>query len=62
MFVHVLHVQRTLIEIKMLTKFNHDNIIKIKDIIRADNLADMKEIYLVQDLMEIDLQSTFGKI
>merc|ERR1712170_234127 len=53
-FEHQTFVQRTLREITILLKFDHENIIDIKNVIREDRL-DMKEIYLVQDLMETDL-------
>lgn len=54
-FEHQTYCQRTLREIKILVSFNHENIISIKDIIRATNIEDMKDVYIVQDLMETDL-------
>jgi len=54
-FEHQTYCQRTLREIKILVSFNHENIISIKDIIRAPRIEDMKDVYIVQDLMETDL-------
>lgn len=54
-FEHQTYCQRTLREIKILLSFNHENIITIKDIIRAPSITDMKDVLIVQDLMETDL-------
>ena len=54
-FEHQTYCQRTLREIKILTRFNHENIIDIRDILRADNMEQMKDVYIVQCLMETDL-------
>jgi mitogen-activated protein kinase 1/3 len=54
-FEHQTYCQRTLREIKILTRFNHENIIDIRDIIRASTLDQMKDVYIVQCLMETDL-------
>ncbi|CAK8672684.1 mitogen-activated protein kinase 1-like isoform X2 [Clavelina lepadiformis] len=54
-FEHQTYCQRTLREIKILLSFNHENIISIKDILRAPTLDSMKDVYIVQDLMETDL-------
>uniref|UniRef100_H2ZA09 Mitogen-activated protein kinase n=1 Tax=Ciona savignyi TaxID=51511 RepID=H2ZA09_CIOSA len=54
-FEHQTYCQRTLREIRILFSFNHENIICIKDIIRAPTLNEMKDVYIVQDLMETDL-------
>jgi len=54
-FEHQTYCQRTLREIKILTRFDHENIIDIKDIIRASTLEQMKDVYIVQCLMETDL-------
>ncbi|MFH4980628.1 hypothetical protein AB6A40_007337 [Gnathostoma spinigerum] len=47
--------QRTFREIKILSRMNHENIVCIKDIIRAQTIEKMKDIYIVQDLMDLDL-------
>jgi len=54
-FEHQTYCQRTLREIKILNGFNHENIINIQDIIRAKIIDDMKDVYIVQTLMETDL-------
>ena len=54
-FEHQTYCQRTLREIKILTRFNHENIIDIRDIIRASTMEQMKDVYIVQCLMETDL-------
>ncbi|XP_065312614.1 mitogen-activated protein kinase 1-like isoform X2 [Gordionus sp. m RMFG-2023] len=40
---------------KILVRFNHENIIDIKDIINAPTMDEMKDVYIVQSLMETDL-------
>nr|CAB3263634.1 ERK1/2 mitogen-activated protein kinase 1 [Phallusia mammillata] len=54
-FEHQTYCQRTFREIKILLSFNHENIISIKDILRAPSIDTMKDVYIVQDLMETDL-------
>ncbi|CAB4022591.1 Mitogen-activated kinase 1, partial [Paramuricea clavata] len=54
-FEHQTYCQRTLREIKILTRFKHENIINIMDIIRAPDLNQLKDVYIVQTLMETDL-------
>ncbi|XP_007953642.2 mitogen-activated protein kinase 1 [Orycteropus afer afer] len=54
-FEHQTYCQRTLREIKILLRFRHENIIGINDIIRAPSIEQMKDVYIVQDLMETDL-------
>lgn len=54
-FEHQTYCQRTLREIKILTRFRHENIINIQDIIRAPTIDQMKDVYIVQCLMETDL-------
>ncbi len=54
-FEHQTYCQRTLREIKILVRFNHENIIDIRDILRADRIDDMRDVYIVQCLMETDL-------
>ncbi|CAF4601617.1 unnamed protein product, partial [Didymodactylos carnosus] len=46
-------------EMKILNTLNHDNIIKLRDIILPDN---RNEIYLVQDLMADDLSKIKHKL
>ena len=54
-FEHQTYCQRTLREIKILTRFNHENIIDIRDILRAESMELMRDVYIVQCLMETDL-------
>jgi len=54
-FEHQTYCQRTLREIKILTRFGHENIIDIRDIIHANTMDEMKDVYIVQSLMETDL-------
>eukprot|EP00128_Syssomonas_multiformis_P015072 Colp12_sorted_trinity150504_noHs@20263 len=54
-FEHQTYCQRTLREIKLLTRFSHENIISILDIIAPPSLEEFKAVYIVQELMETDL-------
>lgn len=54
-FEHQTYCQRTLREIKILARFRHENIIDIRDIIRSPSIDAMKDVYIVQCLMETDL-------
>ncbi|XP_063702959.1 mitogen-activated protein kinase ERK-A [Culicoides brevitarsis] len=54
-FEHQTYSQRTLREIKILTRFKHENIIDIRDILRVQTIDQMKDVYIVQCLMETDL-------
>ncbi len=54
-FEHQCFCQRTLREIKILARLKHENIINIQDIIRSNVFEQMKDIYLVQQLMECDM-------
>lgn len=54
-FEHQTYCQRTLREIKILTRFRHENIIDIRDILRVPSIEQMKDVYIVQCLMETDL-------
>lgn len=54
-FEHATFLQRTLREILILTRFNHENVIRICNIFCHPRLLDAKEIYIVQGLMDTDL-------
>ena len=47
-FDHQTYCQRTLREIKILLHFQHENIIGVRDIKRADTLDAMQHLYIVQ--------------
>lgn len=50
---------RTLREIKLLRWFNHENIISILDIVRPSSIEAFSEVYLIQELMETDVRSSW---
>jgi len=54
-FEHQTYCQRTLREIKILNRFKHENIIDIRDILRSPSIACLRDVYIVQSLMETDL-------
>eukprot|EP01135_Chromosphaera_perkinsii_P001036 Nk52_evm6s157 gene=Nk52_evmTU6s157 len=54
-FEHHTYCQRTLREIKLLTKFNHENIINIINFVKVSSIEEMRDVYIVQELMETDL-------
>ncbi|PAA79458.1 hypothetical protein BOX15_Mlig002513g2 [Macrostomum lignano] len=54
-FEYQTYCQRTLREIKILTRFKHENIIDIRDILTATTVDAMKDVYIVQCLMETDM-------
>merc|ERR1712223_1162082 len=54
-FEHQTYCQRTLREVKILTRLRHENIIDLRDILCEDRLDKLKDIYLVQTVMECDL-------
>jgi mitogen-activated protein kinase 1/3 len=54
-FEHQCFCQRTLREIKILSRFRHENIINIQEVLRAQTIDQMRDIYIVQCLMECDL-------
>ncbi|KAJ1728546.1 mitogen activated protein kinase [Coemansia biformis] len=47
--------QRTLREIKLLKHFNHENIITIYDVVNLRPRNDFNYVYIVQELLDIDL-------
>lgn len=61
-FEHHTFVQRTLREIKILHHFKHENIVKMRTIITASTLEAMKDVYLVLELMETDLQKVLKSL
>lgn len=53
-FQHTTDAQRTYREIMFLKQFNHENIISLHSVFRAEN---DKDIYLVFEFMEADLHN-----
>uniref|UniRef100_A0A7S0Q040 Mitogen-activated protein kinase n=1 Tax=Coccolithus braarudii TaxID=221442 RepID=A0A7S0Q040_9EUKA len=47
--------KRVLREIKILRHFDHDNIMRIKDILRPASLDQFDEVYIVSELVDTDL-------
>jgi len=54
-FEHLTDTKRTLREIKILRHFNHENVIRIKDILRPVSLDRFDDVYIVSELMDTDL-------
>jgi len=55
-FEHKLFMQRTLRELKILRLLQHENIIGINTILKPPSKDNFEDIYLVNDLMETDLE------
>jgi serine/threonine protein kinase len=47
--------KRLLREIRLLKFFDHDNIIKIKDLLNPVKINNLEELYIVTELMDSDL-------
>ncbi|GAB4859259.1 Mitogen-activated protein kinase ntf6 [Ancistrocladus abbreviatus] len=54
-FDNRIDAKRTLREIKLLCHMDHDNIIKIRDIIRPPGKEEFNDVYIVYELMDTDL-------
>merc|ERR1719419_1229355 len=54
-FEHQTYCQRTLREMRILLSLKHENIIDIKDFICENSVETLKDIYIIQSLMETDL-------
>ncbi|KAK4785833.1 hypothetical protein SAY86_002522 [Trapa natans] len=54
-FDNRIDAKRTLREIKLLCHMEHENIIKIKDIIRPPSKKQFNDVYIVYELMDTDL-------
>ncbi|XP_073056809.1 mitogen-activated protein kinase homolog NTF6-like isoform X3 [Primulina eburnea] len=54
-FDNRIDAKRTLREIKLLTHMDHENIIKIKDIIRPPDKLEFNDVYIAYELMDTDL-------
>ncbi|KAJ9698263.1 hypothetical protein PVL29_007376 [Vitis rotundifolia] len=54
-FDNRIDAKRTLREIKLLCHMDHENIVKIKDIIRPPDKEKFNDVYIVYELMDTDL-------
>lgn len=55
-FEHQTHAMRTLREVKILNRMDHENIIKIIDLpVVAKHVSEYRDVYMVMDCMETDL-------
>lgn len=54
-FNNRIDAKRTLREIKLLCHMDHDNVIKIRDIIRPPEKEKFNDVYIVYELMDTDL-------
>ncbi|CAM6033123.1 unnamed protein product [Sphagnum compactum] len=54
-FANRIDAKRTLREIKILRHMNHDNVIRIKDVIRPPRRDNFNDVYIVYELMDTDL-------
>lgn len=61
-FEHHTFCQRTLREIKILLHFKHENIVKINTVITAHTVEEMKDVYVVLELMETDLHKVLKSL
>ena len=54
-FEHLTDTKRTLREVKILRHFNHENVIRIRDILRPASVELFEDVYIVSELMDTDL-------
>ena len=54
-FDNVTDARRTLREIKLLRRLQHENIVLLKDIMKPPDFNDFNDVYLVYELMDTDL-------
>ncbi|KAG9129594.1 hypothetical protein Leryth_014439 [Lithospermum erythrorhizon] len=54
-FDNRIDAKRTLREIKLLTHMDHENVIKIKDVIPPPDKENFSDVYIVYELMDTDL-------
>ena len=54
-FEHKVFTLRTLRELKIMRLLSHENVLSVKSILKPKSLQDFNELYVVSDLMEIDL-------
>lgn len=61
-FEHHTFCQRTLREIKILARFDHENVVGLRNLLCDDNMEEMKDVYLVLELMETDLHKVLKSL
>ncbi|GAB5373044.1 hypothetical protein AAMO2058_001716300 [Amorphochlora amoebiformis] len=54
-FNNITETKRTLREIKILSRFQHENILKIVDIMKPGSFDKFEDVYIVSELMDTDL-------
>ena len=54
-FDNVTDARRTLREIKLLRRLQHENIVLLRDIMKPPSMDDFNDVYLVYELMDTDL-------
>eukprot|EP00611_Tribonema_gayanum_P019733 TRINITY_DN3474_c1_g1_i1.p1 TRINITY_DN3474_c1_g1~~TRINITY_DN3474_c1_g1_i1.p1 ORF type:complete len:450 (-),score=158.10 TRINITY_DN3474_c1_g1_i1:463-1812(-) len=54
-FEDLIDAKRIVREIRLLRHFNHENVIKIVDILPPPSLNDFEDVYIISELMETDL-------
>ncbi|EPS64079.1 hypothetical protein M569_10702, partial [Genlisea aurea] len=59
-FDNRIDAKRTLREIKLLTHMDHENVIKLTDIIQPADKADFNDVYIVYELMDTDLHQVIS--
>ncbi|KAK2962319.1 putative Mitogen-activated protein kinase [Blattamonas nauphoetae] len=54
-FKHTTDMKRTLRELRILSRFNHENVISAKDIFKPKSFDEFNDVYYVTELMDTDL-------
>lgn len=54
-FEDVIDAKRIYREIKLLHFFNHENIIRLIEVQKPDNISNFNDIYIITELMETDM-------
>ncbi len=55
LFDHIIDTKRALRELRILSHFDHPNIIHLRDIIIIGNEEDFEDLYIITDLMDTDM-------
>eukprot|EP00471_Norrisiella_sphaerica_P006030 CAMPEP_0184489334 /NCGR_PEP_ID=MMETSP0113_2-20130426/15090_1 /TAXON_ID=91329 /ORGANISM="Norrisiella sphaerica, Strain BC52" /LENGTH=385 /DNA_ID=CAMNT_0026872685 /DNA_START=136 /DNA_END=1293 /DNA_ORIENTATION=+ len=54
-FKNLTETKRTLREIKILSSFQHENVLRIVDLMKPDSFEKFEDVYIVSELMDTDL-------